>query len=200
MAATLRTIDMASVYDERQEHLMKSGPICIALFCLSFGVLSAQTQNPPTMPMGQMGEGHKPTIPAGPLKITFADKSSEWTVAMLAALAHTTVTVHNAHTNADETYSGVPLIDLLTRLGVSDKPHGKDLRLYVVAAGSDGYEAVYSIGEITPDLNSATVIVADAENGKGLADDGPLKLVATGEKRPARWVRNLVAIRVMAAE
>jgi len=173
----------------------------IILGSLSLGVLAAQAQNPqPQMPMGQMGEMHKPAPPAGPLKITFGDKSATWTVATLASLPHVTVTVHNEHTKADETYSGVPLIALLTPLGVSDKPHGKDLRLYVVAAGSDGYEAVYSSGEITPDLSSSTVIVADTENGKALADDGPLKLIATGEKRPARWVRNLVAIKVFAAE
>jgi hypothetical protein len=44
------------------------------------------------------------------------------------------------------------------------------------------------------------VIVADSENGSPIAADGPLKLVATGENRPARWVRNLAAIRVMTAE
>jgi len=44
------------------------------------------------------------------------------------------------------------------------------------------------------------VIVADTLDGKSLADSGPFQLVATGEKRPARWVRNLVAIRVMTAE
>jgi len=174
------------------------------LSCLSFALLAsaqaqAQDQSQPT-PAGQMGQMHKPAPQAGPLKITFGENSAEWTTATLAPLPHTTVTVHNSHTKADETYSGVPLIDLLTKLGVSDKPHAGDLRLYVVATGSDGYEVVYSIGEITPDLNSATVIVADAENGKALAEDGPLKLIATEEKRPARWVRNLVAIRVMLAQ
>jgi hypothetical protein len=59
---------------------------------------------------------------------------------------------------------------------------------------------VYSLGEITPDVHDATVLVADSENGKPIADDGPLKLVATREKRPARWVRNLVAVRVLTAE
>lgn len=147
-----------------------------------------------------MGGMHKPTVPADPLKIVFGDKSSEWTPATLASLPHKTITVHNEHTKADETYSGVQLIDLLTQLGVHAQPRGKDLRLYVVAAGSDGYEAVYAIGEVTPDVNNSIVLVADSENGKALADDGPLKLIATNEKRPARWVRNLVAIRVMAAE
>lgn len=152
------------------------------------------------MPMGGMSEMHKPAPPAGPLQVTFGEKTATWTATTLAALPHTTVTVHNEHTKADETYSGVPLIALLTPLGVADKPRGKDLRLYVVAAGSDGYEVVYSIGEVTPDVHDATVLVADTENGKPLAGDGPLKLVATGEKRPARWVRNLVAIKVLSAE
>jgi hypothetical protein len=43
------------------------------------------------------------------------------------------------------------------------------------------------------------VIVADIKDGKPLAEDGPLKLVATGETRPARWVRNLVTVRALKA-
>jgi hypothetical protein len=136
----------------------------------------------------------------GPLQITVGKKSAEWTAATLAALPHKTIIVYNEHAKASETYSGVPLIDLLTRLGVPDKPHGKEFQLYLVAKGSDGYEVVYSIGEITPDVHDATVMVADSLDGKPITDSGPLKLVATGEKRPARWVRNLVAIRVMMAE
>ena len=172
----------------------------VFLYALGLGSVAAQAQQAPSMPTGGMGEMHKPAPPAGPLQITFGGKSATWTVATLAALPHTTVTVHNEHTKADETYSGVPLISLLTPVGVSDKPRGKQFRLYVVAAGSDGYEVVYSIGEITPDVHDATVMVADSEDGKPIAADGPLKLVATGEKRPARWVRNLVAIKVLTAE
>jgi hypothetical protein len=149
---------------------------------------------------GPMHPGDATPIPPGAMRVSFGSQTKDWTPATLSSLPHVTVTVHNEHTKADETYSGVPLIALLTPLGVSDKPHGKDLRLYVVAVGSDGYEAVYSIGEVTPDLSNSTVIVADTENGKALAADGPLKLIATGEKRPARWVRNLVAIKVFAAE
>jgi len=159
----------------------------------------------PTNPMGamhgdEMNPGHVAPTNPGPLEIRFGDKSSSWTPSTLAPLSRTTVTVHNEHTKADETYAGVPLISLLTPLGVSDKPHGKDLRLYVVAVGSDGYEAVYSVGEVTPDIHDATVIVADAENGKPLVSDGPLKLIDTRDKRPARWVRNPVAIKVLAAQ
>lgn len=138
-------------------------------------------------------------VPA-PLKITFGDKSTTFTPAQLSAMPQTTVTVLNEHTKANETYTGVALMDLLTQLGVPATPHGKDLRLYLVAVGSDDYEAVYAVAEVNPSLHDATVIVADAENGKPLTADGPLKLIDTREKRPARWVRNLVAIRVLSAE
>lgn len=177
---------------------MKAHFACTAIFLcvVGAGTLAAQQQQP-AAPMDEM---HKPAPPAGPLQIGFDGKTATWTVASLASLPHVSVTVHNEHTKADETYSGVPLIALLTPLGVSDKPRGKQLRLYVVASGSDGYQVVYSIGEVTPDVHDATVMVADSEDGKPIAVDGPLKLVATGEKRPARWVRNLVSIDVKAAE
>src|SRR5580692_37572 len=200
MPATLRTIDMGPVYDVDWEPIMKRSFVCTAIFlyALGLGTIAAQQTSP--MPTGGMNEMNKPAPPAGPLQITFAGKTATWTAATLAALPHTSVSVHNEHTKADETYSGVPLIALLTPLGVTDKPRGKDLRLYVVAAGSDGYEVVYSIGEVTPDVHDATVLVADTENSAPINTDGPLKLVATGEKRPARWVRNLVAVRVLTAE
>ena len=181
----------------------------VVLGLLSAAIVSGRAQNqapsmPVEMPMRQMdanvGKMHKPAPPAGPLVISFGEKSSTWTAATLAALPHKTVTVHDEHTKADKTYSGVALMDLLIQLGVSAAPHGKDLRLYLVATGSDGYEAVYAVAEVNPSVHDATVIVADSKNGKPLTDDGPLKLVATGEKHPARWVRNLVAIKVMTAE
>jgi hypothetical protein len=174
--------------------------IAIILGPLSLGVLAVRAQNPqPKMPMGEQTSGITTQLPEA-LKITYGDKSATWTVATLAGLPHVTVTVRNEHTKADETYTGVPLIALLSQLGVSEHPRGKDLRLYVVAEGADLYEVVYSSGEITPDVSNSTVIVADTENGKPLAGDGPLKMIASGEKRPARWVRNLAAIKVFAAE
>jgi len=157
-----------------------------------------QTQHD-QMPMSEM-HAHKPAPAAGPLVISYGNQSATWTVATLGSLPHTNVSVYNEHTKANENYAGVPLIDLLVKLGVPDKPRGKQFRIYIVAVGSDGYEVVYSLGEITPDVHDATVLVADSENDKQIADDGPLKLVATGEKRPARWVRNLVAVKVLTAE
>jgi hypothetical protein len=136
---------------------------------------------------------------AGPLKIAFGKKSAEWTPKALAVLPHKTITVFNEHAKAKQAYAGVALMDLLKPLGVPDNPHGKDLKLYLVAEGADGYQAVYSVAEVNPDVHLATVIVADTMDGKGLAGSGPFELIATGEKVPTRWVHNLAAIRVLTA-
>ena len=192
----------------------------VLVFGINAGVIAASGQNSQNgqsngqpmsnsaqAPIGGVGTGQdhgmdvgKPGATAGSLKITYGKKSSEWTPATLAALPHKTVAVFNEHVNANQTYSGVELIDLLKPLGVPEKPRGKEFRLYLVAEGSDGYQVVYSLGEVTPDVHDGTVMVADTLDGKGLADNGPLQLVATGEKRPARWVHNLVAIRILTAE
>jgi hypothetical protein len=158
----------------------------------AFGAFGQTRTSMPSLPPN--------AVPAIPLKIAFGNKSAEWTRSTLASLPHTTLTVYNEHIKASQTYSGVPLINLLTPLGVPEKPHGKDFRLYLVAEGADQYQVVYSVAEVTPDVHDATVIVADTLDGKPITENGPLQLVATGERRPARWVRNLVAIRAQTAE
>lgn len=166
----------------------------IASLAMAVGSIRAQDM-PPDMRMQEMPT-KKATAPAGPLHIAFGDKHAEWSPVSLASLPHVTITVYNEHAKVNQTYSGVPLSALLIPLGVPETPHGKDFRLYLVAAGSDGYQVVYSLGEVLPSVHDGTVLVADALDGKALQAAGPLQLVATGEKRPARWVRNLVSIDV----
>jgi hypothetical protein len=127
----------------------------------------------------------------------------EMTAEVLKGLSRKTVTVHNPHANADETYEGVALSDVLARYGapLGNDLRGKALAYYVVATGSDGYKAVYSLAEVDPSFHPGDVIVADTMDGKPLdAHSGPLRLVATEDKRPARGVRNLVSIEVKATE
>jgi hypothetical protein len=121
----------------------------------------------------------------------------------LGALPHKTITCHNAHTNADETYSGVPLTDLLAKYGVptGDKLHGKPLSEYLLATGSDGYKAVLALAETDPSFHPGDVIVADTVGGKPIdAKDGPFRLIVSEDKRPARCVHNLVSIELRTAE
>ncbi len=121
----------------------------------------------------------------------------------LRAKPHTTIVVHDAHTNQDETYSGVLLIELLKQVGVptGHDVRGKALSQYIVATGSDGYKAVLALAEVEPDFHPGEVIVADALDGKPLdAKTGPFRLVVSEDKRPARSVRNLVSIELGSAQ
>lgn len=152
-----------------------------------------------TMPAGQL------IAPADELRVSAYTKQEnlKLKVADLKAMPRTTVTVHNEHSKADEAYSGVRLADLL---GKMEAPLGHDLRGaalsgYVVATGSDGYVAVIALAEADPTFHSGEVIVADTLNGAPLdAKSGPFKLVVTEDKRPARWVRNLVSIELKSAK
>ena len=121
----------------------------------------------------------------------------------LKTMPHIPVTIHNPHTDADETYSGVRLSDLLAKIGapLGSELYGKALADYVVATGSDGYKAVLALAEVEPTFHPGEVIVADAMDGKPLdAHSGPFKLVVTEDKRPARSVRNLVSIELKSAQ
>ena len=123
--------------------------------------------------------------------------------AALKTMPHVTVTIHNSHSNADETYSGVLLAALLAKMGA---PLGNDLRgeafaNYVVATGSDGYKAVLALAEVDSSFHPGDVIVADAMDGKPLEEhSGPFRLVVTEDKRPARCVRNLTKIELKSAQ
>jgi hypothetical protein len=117
------------------------------------------------------------------------------------ALPHISITVHNSHTNADESYSGVPLATLLAMV---DAPIGKELHnegftSYLIASGCDGYSVVLSLAEVDPSFRGGQVLVADASNGQPLAKFGPFQLIVSEDKRPARWVRNLSSISLQGA-
>jgi len=117
-------------------------------------------------------------------------------LAEFRALPHVTITVHNAHANADESYSGVPLAELLAKLDAPLGEHlrGKALASYIVASGSDGYSVVLSIAEADPSFHGGEIMVADTRDGQPLGKSGPFQLIVSEDKRPARWVHNLVSV------
>jgi len=62
-------------------------------------------------------------------------------------------------------------------------------------AGTGHYFVLYSGTEIEGSVHSGgDVIVATRINGKDFGDDGEIKLVASGDKKPMQWVRNLMEI------
>jgi hypothetical protein len=77
--------------------------------------------------------------------------------------------------------------------------HGKTASYYVVVEGSDGYKAVFGWFEIDGAPAEREVLVATMRDGHPLGDDGPFRTIAPGDKRAARSVRNVVAIRIRQA-
>ena len=145
---------------------------------------SSQTAIAPKDSLVVKGDAH-----AAPLKLSLAE---------FRALPHVDVKVHNGHTNADETYSGVPLAVLLATVDapLGEKLRGKALTNYVVATGSDGYSVVLSLAEVDPSFHDGQIVVADARDGQPLTTSGPYQLIVSEDKRPARWVKNLITISV----
>jgi DMSO/TMAO reductase YedYZ molybdopterin-dependent catalytic subunit len=97
-------------------------------------------------------------------------------------------------------YEGVLVGELLKRAGA---PLGRDLSggalaTYVVASASDGYQVVFSLAELDPALTANDIIVADTTDGKPLLENqGPLRIVAPHDKRPARSVRMLQKLEIV---
>ena len=102
------------------------------------------------------------------------------------------------------TFTGVPLWTLLTAAGLVTDPAaaaGAALRRYVLATGSDGYEAAFSLGELDPNLggSGAVSLVAYAQDGQPLGADGFARLVVPGDLAGGRYVSNLVSLQVLDA-
>lgn len=106
------------------------------------------------------------------------------TPAEFAALPHTTVHVHNAHSNADESYSGVPVQTLLALAKDTSTPKGSTNVQVVVASATDGFHVVLTLCDTNPECRVGESIVADAADGKAIDKDGAFKLILTEDKKP----------------
>lgn len=120
----------------------------------------------------------------------------------LKSLPRKTVKVFNPHEKKEETYEGVAVQELLSRAGVpqDEKLRGTSMAMYVLAEASDGYRVVYALPELDSDFQDSDVIVADTMGGSPLGEkQGPFKMVAPHDKRPARWIRMLRSLTVVSA-
>jgi len=110
-------------------------------------------------------------------------------------------TVHAQAHGKSVTCTGPTLIDVVDPAGKAggEKLRGKNLALHVRASAADGYHAVFSFAEIDSGIGGDDVPIVTAScDGRALdAKDGPLRIVAPRDKRPARWVRQLTALEVL---
>jgi DMSO/TMAO reductase YedYZ molybdopterin-dependent catalytic subunit len=163
--------------------------LAVLPFVVSAPKAAAQTPSPDTT-----------TAPA--LLIKGAVKQElHLTLADLKSMPRTKMTA-KGHDATTHEYEGVTLTSLLAKAGAPQAGdlRGKNMSLCVVAEGSDGYRAAFSLAELDPDFAAESVLVADTSDGKALGpDQGPLRLVVATDKRQGRWVRLLKIISVVTA-
>ena len=119
--------------------------------------------------------------------------------AALAAMPRTTVQA-GAHGAAPSAWEGVSMLELLRRAGapLDQALRGRALATFVRVTASDGYQVVFSLGELDTAFGATKVILADRHEGKPLeAKEGPFRLIVPSDSRPARWEHGVITIEVI---
>ena len=178
-----------------------AGIVAAALMCLqarpellarSRPVPSSHLEQQATAPAGATAEG---------LEIGGAvDRPFHLSLAELQKMPRTSVKVVNRRSGKTTVFEGVALVEFLRRAGTTQFGNLRDSAMarYVTTEGSDGYRAVFSIAEVHPGMTGSEIIVADTMDDMPLvANQGPLRIIAPHDKRPARWVRRLQSITVV---
>ena len=164
-------------------------------FFLAISTLLAQTEQTPATgaatapaqdPILKVG-GDVPT----PAQLNLSD---------LSRMPRTDVRVKDRDGN-EITYSGVSLTEVLRAAGLkldpSSIPNRDIVGCYILVQAADGYRAVFASAEVDPAQTDRFILLADHKNGQLLsANEGPFRIVFPGEKRPARWVRQVQSILV----
>ncbi len=127
---------------------------------------------------------------ASPLTLTADD---------LAKMPRETASVPTAD-GGKTVYEGVELRAVLEKAGApfGKKLRGKVLTTYVLAKAEDGYQVIFTLGELDPDFGNESVLLADKRDGKPLPDkQGPFRLVCPNDHEGARSVRMLQTLDVV---
>jgi hypothetical protein len=116
----------------------------------------------------------------------------------IEALPRVKVTTSASGTSA--TFEGVPLKAVLERAGLEfgETLKGKRMASCLLVEAADGYRVVIALPEIDPAFMDKQIVLAFLKDGKPLDDkEGPYRIVIPDEKRMARWVRQVTALKVV---
>jgi hypothetical protein len=93
--------------------------------------------------------------------------------------------VRTSSSGMETVYQGVWLREVLKKAGVpqGSELRGKALAAYVLAEAQDGYQVVFSLGELVPALIDNEILLADTANGNALfGAQGRFRLVVPRDK------------------
>jgi hypothetical protein len=146
--------------------------------------------------------GLSASLSAQTLQIMDAEgHSTTLTATQIANLPH--VTVEAQDHEGDARFDGVPLSALLPAAGIplGDALRGPRMAEVLLVSAADGYKVAFALAEIDPAFATRQIILADKRDGKPLdAKEGPFRIVVPGDKRPARWIRQVRELRIKAIE
>jgi hypothetical protein len=170
---------------DRMSHRMSQRPSFLRfsiLAAISLGLVFAQAPQP------QQQSGPATLAVTGDLATPLTLKAED-----LAAMPREKASIPDQDGTEVE-YEGVPLREILKRAGapLGGQLRGKALASYVLAKAHDGYQVVFTLGEIDAQFGNEQIIVADKRDGKALFGyQGPFRLVCPHDKAGARSVRML---------
>jgi len=138
------------------------------------------------------------------LKVQTEDGSTKTlTAGDLAALPHGVLEVKDPHDGKPLKFDAIPLKAVLEKGGVTlgDSLRGKRVSLCLLVQAADGYSAVIALPEIEPSFTTGEVFLADGRDHRPLdSKEGPLRIVIPGDKKMARWVRQVTALKIVAVQ
>ena len=161
------------------------------LAAISLGLAFAQT--PPAANQAQSGPSF--IVVTGDVPKTLTLKAED-----LAAMPREKASVPEQDGTQVE-YEGVSLREVLKLAGLPlGKLRGKSLSTYILAKAHDGYQVVFTLGEIDAEFGNEQILVADKRDGKALFGyQGPFRLTVPKDKAGARSVRMLETLQVVNA-
>lgn len=161
--------------------------LCLIACCFAVTVSAQTTQtNKTTTPEVLLNvSGDVPTS----LKLSAAD---------FAKLPRRSVQAKD-HDGKDAAFEGVMVYEILKLAGVEfgEKLRGKKLASYLLVEAADGYRVIFALPELDPAFTDKVILIADKRDGKPLSDkEEKLRVVVPDEKRPARWARRVVSLKI----
>jgi hypothetical protein len=75
---------------------------------------------------------------------------------------------------------------------------GKRLSFCLLVEAADGYRVVFALPELDPAFTDRVILIADRADGQPIGShDGPFRIVVPGEKKMARWVWQVTALKIV---
>ncbi|MFZ0292860.1 MAG: molybdopterin-dependent oxidoreductase [Candidatus Sulfotelmatobacter sp.] len=120
------------------------------------------------------------------------------TRAEIEALPH--IKIPTAIHGTPAAFEGVALQAVLEKAGVQfgESLRGARMASCLLVEAADCYRVVIALPEIDPAFTNKQIVLAFLKDGKPLDDkEGPYRIVIPEEKRPARWARQVTALRIV---